>query len=138
VIWRWVIAPICGMVVLIAWGMLFWGFLADLLGVFHKLSNDRAVTTELVSGGVPTGTYFMPWPRKSTEEIATFETQHKAGPFYRLSYVKPISFAQVGLIPQVNRTEENIYENIRFLLASAGRPVPPLGNVPNRYLQKRK
>jgi hypothetical protein len=52
--------------------------------------------------------------------------------------VTPISFAQVGLIPQVNRTEENIYENIRFLLASAGRPVPPLGNVPNRYLQKRK
>jgi hypothetical protein len=52
--------------------------------------------------------------------------------------VTPISFAQVGLVPQVHRTEEDIYENIRFLLESAGRPVPPLENVPNRYLQKGK
>lgn len=50
--------------------------------------------------------------------------------------VTPISFAQMGLMPQVHRSEQHIYENIRFLLEAAGRPVPPLENVPNRYLRK--
>jgi hypothetical protein len=50
--------------------------------------------------------------------------------------VTPISFAQVGLMPQVSRSEEHIYENIRFLVEAAGRLVPPLENVPNRYLKK--
>jgi hypothetical protein len=50
--------------------------------------------------------------------------------------VTPISFAQMGLLPQVHRVEADIYDNIRFLLESSGRPVPPLENVPNRYLQK--
>jgi len=50
--------------------------------------------------------------------------------------VTPISYAQLGLMPQVHRAEEDIYENIRFLLTAAGRAVPPLENVPNRYLRK--
>ncbi|MDZ4657468.1 MAG: ankyrin repeat domain-containing protein [Bythopirellula sp.] len=50
--------------------------------------------------------------------------------------ITPISFAQLGLLPQVHRQEADIYENIRFLLESANRPVPPLENVPNRYLKK--
>ena len=74
---RWILAPVCGMVVLVAWGMLFWGLLAGPLGTFHKLPNDRAVTDTLSGGGTPTGTYFMPWPRRTTEEIAAFEAQHK-------------------------------------------------------------
>lgn len=49
--------------------------------------------------------------------------------------VTPISFAQMGLMPQVHRDEQDIYANIRRLLQAAGRPVPPLTNVPNRYLQ---
>jgi hypothetical protein len=49
--------------------------------------------------------------------------------------VTPISFAQMGLMPQVHRTEDDTYTNIRYLLESAGRPVPPLDNVPNRYLK---
>lgn len=49
--------------------------------------------------------------------------------------VTPISFAQMGLLPQVHRSESDIYSNIRLLLASAGRMVPPLDNVPNRYLK---
>jgi ankyrin repeat protein len=48
----------------------------------------------------------------------------------------PISFAQLGLLPQVHRSERDIYDNIGFLLESAGRPVPPLTNVPNKYLQE--
>ena len=49
--------------------------------------------------------------------------------------VTPISFARMGLLPQVHRSELDIYANIRLLLAAAGRTVPPLVNVPNRYLQ---
>jgi ankyrin repeat protein len=48
--------------------------------------------------------------------------------------VTPISYAQFGLLPQVHRNEREIYDNIRALVEAAGRTVPPLGNVPNRYL----
>lgn len=49
--------------------------------------------------------------------------------------VTPVSYAQLGLMPQVHRTESDIYENIALLLKAAGRPVPPLMNIPNKYLQ---
>jgi ankyrin repeat protein len=48
--------------------------------------------------------------------------------------VTPISFAQMGLLPQVHRSERDIYSNLKVLLEAAGRQVPPLDNVPNRYL----
>ena len=51
--------------------------------------------------------------------------------------VTPISYAQLGLLPQVHRDERDIYDNVRQLLEAAGRPVPPLPNVPNRYLDPR-
>jgi hypothetical protein len=43
--------------------------------------------------------------------------------------------AQLGLLPQVHRDEEQIYANVRCLLAASGRRVLPLDNVPNRYLR---
>ncbi len=46
----------------------------------------------------------------------------------------PISYAQCGLLRQFQRTEADTYANVRALLEAAGRPVPPLENVPNRYL----
>ncbi len=46
----------------------------------------------------------------------------------------PVSFAQAGLFPQVHRVEADIYDNVRYLLEAAGRPVPQFENVPNRYL----
>ncbi len=49
--------------------------------------------------------------------------------------VTPISYAQMGLLPQVHRREQDIYANIRRLLEASGRPIPPLDNVPNRYLK---
>jgi hypothetical protein len=51
--------------------------------------------------------------------------------------VTPVSYAQHGLLPQIHRQETHIYANIRKLLAAAGRDVPPLDNVPNRYLHPR-
>jgi hypothetical protein len=49
----------------------------------------------------------------------------------------PLSYAQFGLLPQVHRDERDIAANVRALLAAAARPLPPLRNVPNRYLQPR-
>jgi ankyrin repeat protein len=49
--------------------------------------------------------------------------------------VTPISYAQMGLLPQVHRRENEIYSNVKCLLEAAGRNVPPLPNVPNRYLR---
>ncbi|MES2179896.1 MAG: ankyrin repeat domain-containing protein [Gemmatimonadota bacterium] len=47
--------------------------------------------------------------------------------------VTPISYAQMGLLPQMQRAEREIYLNIERLLRASGRSVPSL-NVPNRYL----
>ena len=49
--------------------------------------------------------------------------------------VTPLSYCQFGLLPQMHRREQDIDANVRRLLAAAGRPLPPLGNVPNRYLE---
>lgn len=48
--------------------------------------------------------------------------------------VTPISYAQLGLLPQMQRAEQDCYENVNALLKASGRIVPPLENVPNRYL----
>lgn len=48
--------------------------------------------------------------------------------------VTPLSYAQLGLLPQMHRREADVYGNIAELLAALGRPPPNLGNVPNRYL----
>jgi hypothetical protein len=50
--------------------------------------------------------------------------------------VTPVSYAQLGLLRQLQRSEEDIYNNIRTLLQALGREVPPLKNIPNRYLYK--
>ena len=49
--------------------------------------------------------------------------------------VTPISYAQLGLLPQVHRNERDIYDNVKRLLKAADRSVPPLENVPNKYLK---
>jgi hypothetical protein len=49
--------------------------------------------------------------------------------------VTPISYAQLGTLPQMHRKEDDIVTNVKHLLAAAKRPVPPLANVPNRYLR---
>jgi len=49
--------------------------------------------------------------------------------------VTPVSYAQLGLLPQMHPDERDVYANVRLLLESGGRSIPPLGNVPNRYLR---
>lgn len=51
--------------------------------------------------------------------------------------VTPISYAQMGLMPQVHRRESDIYANIRVLLEASARKLPPFKNVPNRYLRQK-
>lgn len=48
--------------------------------------------------------------------------------------VTPVSYAQLGLLPQMHRAERDCYANVVELLRASGRTVPPLTNVPNRYL----
>lgn len=49
--------------------------------------------------------------------------------------VTPVSYAQLGLLPQMHRSSRDVYANIRTMLEAAGRRVPPLENVPNAYLR---
>jgi hypothetical protein len=46
----------------------------------------------------------------------------------------PISYAQAGLLPQFQRDERDVYENIRLLAQASGRALPETLNVPNKYL----
>jgi Ankyrin repeats (many copies) len=48
--------------------------------------------------------------------------------------VTPVSYAQMGLMPQVHRKESDVYSNITVLLQRASHQIPLLRNVPNRYL----
>lgn len=49
--------------------------------------------------------------------------------------VTPMSYAQLGLLPQMHRSERDVYDNLRLLLEASGRSIPPMANVPNRYLK---
>jgi ankyrin repeat protein len=46
----------------------------------------------------------------------------------------PIAYAQLGLLPQMHRDPRHIDAAVRALLAAAGRPIPAMANVPNRYV----
>ena len=46
----------------------------------------------------------------------------------------PVSYAQAGLLPQFQRDERDVYENIRLLAQASGRVLPEKLNVPNKYL----
>jgi hypothetical protein len=50
--------------------------------------------------------------------------------------VTPVSYAQLGLLPQMHRDELAVYSAVKHLLEFAERRVPPLTNVPNRYLER--
>jgi hypothetical protein len=46
----------------------------------------------------------------------------------------PVSYAQAGLLPQFQRDERDVYENIKLLTQASGRAIPEELNVPNKYL----
>ena len=46
----------------------------------------------------------------------------------------PLSYAQAGLLPQFQRDERDIYENIKLLAKASCRALPEELNVPNKYL----
>ena len=49
--------------------------------------------------------------------------------------VTAVSYAQFGLLPQFHRDEHDVFANVKHLLEASGRGVPPLPNVPNKYLR---
>lgn len=61
----------------------------------------------------------------------------KGNPWHTVFFdVTPVSYAQLGLLPQMHRRETDIADNVRFLLESSGESWPTMENVPNRYLAK--
>ena len=50
------IAAVVSCVVLVVWGMMFWGFIAPKMGVFHALPDAGPVTKALSATSTPTGT----------------------------------------------------------------------------------
>jgi len=52
--------------------------------------------------------------------------------------ITPITYAQMGLLPQMHREEADIYANIRLMMDACHRRMPSLANVPNRYLKPGK
>jgi Ankyrin repeat len=46
----------------------------------------------------------------------------------------PVSYAQAGLLPQFQRDERDVYDNIKLLTQASGRSIPEKLNVPNKYL----
>lgn len=98
--------------------------------IFHTVnsSHNRAapIMKLLLDGGAKTDVHVqgIAWGRGFEWETTLFD-------------VTPVSYAQFGLLPQIHRNERDIYDNIRLLLQHAGRTIPPLENVPNRYLNPR-
>jgi ankyrin repeat protein len=96
--------------------------------VFHTVNSNQnlsqAIMRLLLDAGARTDIQLAGiwWGRGYEWETAFFD-------------VTPISFAQMGLLPQVHRSEQDIYSNVRCMLEASGRGVPPLDNVPNRYLR---
>lgn len=53
-----------------------------------------------------------------------------------IAAVNPVSYAMMGLLPQFQRTDKDIYEVVQILVkASFGVEYKP-GNIPNKYLNK--
>ncbi|MFN8457732.1 MAG: hypothetical protein U0401_24270 [Anaerolineae bacterium] len=85
---RTLLAVIGSTLVLVVWGMIFWGWLYEFFDIFKGLPNDVKVAELLISNETETGVYFFPWPRNTPETFANFVQQHKTGPFFQLSYIK--------------------------------------------------
>jgi len=99
--------------------------------LFHTVSSlldhGAPVMRALLAAGARTDTAlpFLCWGRGFEWETTLFD-------------VTPVSWCQAGLLPQVHRREADVWRNLGELLAAAGRAIPPLPNVPNRYLQPRR
>jgi hypothetical protein len=95
--------------------------------LFHTVNSNRnhaePVLRLLLAAGARTDVRLpgLTWGRGFEWETTVFD-------------VTPLSYAQMGLLPQMHRREQDVYAVVRLLLEAAGREVPPLGNVPNRYL----
>ncbi len=81
-------AGICSTIVVVIWGMIFWGWLHEFFGIFNELPGEAKVVEILIANDTGTATYFFPWPRNTPETFANFVQQHKTGPFFQLSYIK--------------------------------------------------
>lgn len=111
------------------------GLDADGLGghtpIFHTVNSNRhraaPVLALLLDAGarVDVRVAGLTWGRGFEWETTLFD-------------LTPIAYAQLGLLPQMHRDARDIDATVRTLLAAAGRPVPAMPNVPNRYVRGRR
>jgi hypothetical protein len=98
--------------------------------IFHTVNSNAnrsaPIMRMLLDAGASPGVrvHGITWGKGFEWETACFD-------------VTPVSYAQMGLLPQMHREEGDIYANVARLLEASGRSVPPFDNVPNRYLRPR-
>jgi Ankyrin repeat len=96
--------------------------------IFHTVCQNRnhcqPVMRLLLEHGATAGIYLagITWGKGFEWETTIFDAT-------------PLSYAQAGLLPQFQRDERDVYENIKLLAQASGRIIPKELNVPNRYLQ---
>lgn len=95
--------------------------------IFHTVNSNRhgaaPVLAQLLDAGarVDVRVAGLTWGRGFDWESTFFD-------------LTPIAYAQLGLLPQMHRDPRDIDATVRALLAAAGRVVPEMPNVPNRYV----
>lgn len=85
---RLLVATLVGTLALFVWGMIFWGALVPGMDMFHAVPNEARITAAFTASGMPTGTYFTPWPRDTQESAKAFRERHLAGGFWKLSWIR--------------------------------------------------
>lgn len=109
------------------------GFDGDGLGghtpIFHTVNSNAnrsvVVMQALLAHGADPGARVagLVWGRGFEWESTFFD-------------LTPLAFAQLGTLPQMHRDPLHIDAVVRALLSAAGRVVPEMPNVPNRYLTR--
>jgi hypothetical protein len=95
--------------------------------LFHTVSSNANRSAPLMElllahGADPSARVAgLVWGRGFAWETALFD-------------LTPISYALLGLLPQMHRDEAEIHANLRRLLEASGRSAAAIRNVPNRYL----
>ena len=95
------IGSLLAAVVLMVWGFVAWGLLADQLGIVRAIDNEEAVMSTLRDQIPESGAYFFPmagFDRGTPAAVAAWEEAHTRGPVGFLTVRPP------GIAPNMGKT----------------------------------